>query len=90
MKRERREAELHDEALFKQPPPAEDCPICMLPLPSLYTDREYRSAAGKIFAVDASMQLKTRWWCRSLPILQNSSAYFRGDDKTIQQTDGGR
>ena len=25
--------ELHDEALFKDPPEAEECPICMLPLP---------------------------------------------------------
>jgi TPR repeat protein len=29
-----RAAELHDEALFKDPPPKEDCPICFLPLPS--------------------------------------------------------
>ena len=25
----------HDKELFKQPPPAEDCPICFLRLPSL-------------------------------------------------------
>jgi TPR repeat protein len=48
LERERREAELHDEALFKQPPPAEDCPICMLPLPSLHTGLKYRSCCGKI------------------------------------------
>ena len=30
---ERRVAELHDEALFKDHLPREDCPICMLPLP---------------------------------------------------------
>ena len=29
---ERRVAELHDEALFKDPPPPEECPICELPL----------------------------------------------------------
>ena len=29
----RRAAELHDEALFKDPPPKEDCPICFLPMP---------------------------------------------------------
>ena len=28
----KRAAELHDEALFIEPPPPEDCPICMLPL----------------------------------------------------------
>ena len=30
---DRRVAELHEEALFKEPPPPEDCPICFLPLP---------------------------------------------------------
>ena len=29
----KRAAELHDEALFKEHPPHEDCPICLLPLP---------------------------------------------------------
>jgi len=29
----KRAAELHDEALFKEHPPPDDCPICMLPLP---------------------------------------------------------
>ena len=43
----KRAAELHDEELFKEPPPYEDCPICMLPLPSLYTGYKYRSCCGK-------------------------------------------
>ena len=29
-----RAAELHDIGLFNQPPPNEDCPICMLPIPT--------------------------------------------------------
>ena len=29
----KRAAELCDEALFKDPPPKEDCPICFLPMP---------------------------------------------------------
>ena len=29
----RRASELRDEALFKDPPPKEDCPICFLPMP---------------------------------------------------------
>ena len=33
--------------LFKQPPPNEDCPICMLPLPELDTGSKYRSCCGK-------------------------------------------
>jgi hypothetical protein len=31
-----RAAELHDEALFKDPPPKEDCPICFLPMPAKF------------------------------------------------------
>jgi TPR repeat protein len=44
----KRAAELHDEELFKQPPPAEDCPICMLLLPSLHTGCKYKTCCGKI------------------------------------------
>jgi len=29
-----RAAELHDEALFRDPPPKEECPICFLPMPT--------------------------------------------------------
>jgi uncharacterized protein len=38
---------LHDEKLFKQPPHNEDCPICMLLLPSLHTGSKYRACCGK-------------------------------------------
>ena len=48
LEREKKEAELRDEKLFKQPPPKEDCPICMLPLPSLFTGSKYRACCGKI------------------------------------------
>ena len=44
---ERRVAELHDIELFKQPPPREDCPICMLPLPSIDTGTRYKVCCGK-------------------------------------------
>ena len=47
VERERRAAELHDIKLFKQPPPNEDCPICMLLLPSLHTGKRYKSCCGK-------------------------------------------
>ena len=47
LERGRREAELHDEALFKQPPQKEDCPICVLPLPPLHTGSKYRGCCGK-------------------------------------------
>jgi len=43
-----REAKLHDEQLFKQPPPQfEDCPICFLQMPHLDTGRTYMDCCGK-------------------------------------------
>ena len=45
---ERRVAELHDIELFKLPPPREDCPICILLLPSLGTGKKYKTCCGKI------------------------------------------
>ena len=44
---ESRVAELHDIELFKQPPPREDCPICMLPPPPLESGSRYKSCCGK-------------------------------------------
>ena len=51
---ERYLAELHDEKLFKQPPPAEDCPICFLRLPALDTGRRYKTCCGKIICSGCS------------------------------------
>ena len=44
----KRAAELHEEALFKEPPPDEDCPICFLRMPSLETGRRYQACCGKV------------------------------------------
>ena len=46
-----RAAELHDEALFKQPPPREDCPICFLLLPTLVSGRSYQACCGKFICI---------------------------------------
>jgi len=43
----RRAAELHDEELFKQPPPEEDCPICFQLLPS-FRGSIYKTCCGKV------------------------------------------
>jgi len=40
-------AEKHDEELFKQPPPEEDCPICFIRLPSLEAGSKYMPCCGK-------------------------------------------
>ena len=49
LERERRAAEFHDEKLFKKPPPNEDCPICMLPLPFLHFGLGGRERAPSFF-----------------------------------------
>jgi len=44
----KRAAEIHDIELFKQPPSLhDDCPICFLRLPFLYTGRRYMTCCGK-------------------------------------------
>ena len=45
---ERLVAELHDEKLFKESPPDEECPICMIQLPTLESGRTYMSCCGKV------------------------------------------
>ncbi|KAL7533921.1 hypothetical protein ACHAXR_005528, partial [Thalassiosira sp. AJA248-18] len=47
----KRAAEISDEALFKQPPPNEDCPICFLRLPLDPSDTMYKSCCGKIICL---------------------------------------
>jgi len=73
----RRVVELHDEKLFKTPPPEEDCPICMIRLPCLDSGQTYMPCCGKvvcsgcIFAVQfrAASQKKDDVcpFCRTLP-----------------------
>ena len=49
---ERRVVELHDEALFGEPPPQYgDCPICFLQLPSMNSGRRYMSCCGNTICV---------------------------------------
>ena len=45
---EKRVAELHDEKLFKEPPPREECPICLIPLPLDASEMAFKSCCGKL------------------------------------------
>jgi len=49
-----RATELHDEKLFKLPPPEEDCPICFLLLPSMDSGRRYKTCCGKVICSGCS------------------------------------
>ena len=51
----KRAAELHDEKLFKQPPPQYgDCPICFQRLPILNTGSKYMECCGKLICSGCS------------------------------------
>ena len=84
----KRAAELHDELLFKEPPPCEECPICMLPLP-LDNNYRYYACCGKsicdgcIYAMHKATMKKGKKWkenvcafCRTPP---------RPDEEFIRQ-----
>ena len=38
----------HDEKLFKQPPPNDDCPICFIQQPTLKSGTKYNDCCGKV------------------------------------------
>jgi len=69
----KRAAELHDEALFKQPPPRGECPICMLPLPIFgeggVSTVTYQSCCGKticngcIYGMEGGKYVINNWIC---------------------------
>ena len=45
---DRRVAELHDEALFSESSPREECPICMIPLPIDAGESTFKACCGRI------------------------------------------
>ena len=48
LQNKKRAAEKQEEALFKESPPPEDCPICFLPLPLETGETIFKSCCGKI------------------------------------------
>ena len=90
---EKRAAELHDEELFKEPPPPEECPICMLP-PPLYgnhTGMTFFSCCGKnicngcIYAMEESGAKRLCPFCKSPPSNSNEEEV----EKTKKLMEGG-
>jgi len=49
-----------DEALFKQPPLLEDCPICMLPVPAEESGRRNQFCCGKVICSGCEHAFKSR------------------------------
>ena len=56
----KRAVELHEEALFKQPPLEDDCPICFLRMPTLVQSRQYMSCCGKVICSGCIVAVKKR------------------------------
>ena len=52
---------ISDDELFKQPPPKEDCPICLIRLPTLPSGLIYYACCGKIICSG----------CRHAPVYDN-------------------
>ena len=69
----RRAAELHDEKLFKDHPPREECPICLLPLPIQGKNSTFQSCCGKMicngcdYAIETSEEKDLCAFCRMPP-----------------------
>ena len=74
---ERRAAELHDIKLFKQPPQKDDCPICMLLLPTLYGVKVQWMLWKNRLQWMHSCSCNKRWWCWSMSILQSPSTCYK-------------
>ena len=55
-----RAKELHDEKLFKQPQPLEDCPICMMRLPTLGVGSVYMACCGKVICCGCTHAFQSR------------------------------
>jgi len=61
----KRASELHHEALFKQPPPNEDCPVCFLPLPIFLPARKYQACCGKVLCMGCFTAMFAAGGCRN-------------------------
>jgi len=54
----KRVAELHDDALFRDPPPPEDCSVCCIPMPPDATQTIFKPCCGKIICYGCSYAMR--------------------------------
>jgi len=57
---EKRVAELHDEALFKEPPAREECPICFLSLPIDGKNSSFKTCCGQAICNGCIYEMKMK------------------------------
>jgi len=88
----KRAKEIHEEKLFEQPPPMEDCPICMQRLPSLLTGKVYMNCCGKVICSGCIHAVQSRVtkkeedicpFCRS-PAPSSDKEYSKRFDKHVE------
>jgi len=90
---ERRVAELHDEQLFKEHPPQEECPICMLPFSLENRTSTFKSCCGKlicngcIYAIKMSEGKSLCAFCRS-PYATSNEEELKRINKLIDKGNG--
>jgi hypothetical protein len=90
----KRADELHEEALFKQPPRAEDCPICFLPLPEALSHggQTYIGCCAKmicsgcVYANKKQYQRSTCPFCRA-PMPENDTDTLQRLNKRLEVND---
>jgi len=82
---ERRVAELHDEKLFRKPPPKDDCPICFLRLPYNPQGSVYMNCCGKVLCTGCIHAFQSKItkeehdvcpFCRTPPPYRGEEAKF--------------
>ena len=58
---QKRVAELHEEALFKEHPPLDDCPICFIPMLPCRTDpvSQFQPCCGKVICIGCNFGIKS-------------------------------
>jgi len=82
----------HDEELFKQPPPNEECPICMIPLPTLGSGWVYQTCCGKticsgcFYAVEKRDKVRKCPFCR-IPVPQTDKKVIERLRKRVEAGD---
>ena len=95
----KRAKEIHDEMIFKEPQPLEDCPICMIRLPTLDTGRTYMNCCGKVicsgcvhaFRIRAALAGRLKEddicpFCRN-PTPTTTEAYIKQYEKRMELND---
>ena len=86
---DRRVAELYDEALFKEPSPHEDCPICFLPLPLCANQITFFPCCGKDICDGCVHAMREREKAKNCPFCRSTRVEAAaGTEKLMKKGNG--